>query len=111
MTAAEKGLPAKPLDRSPPEEPIYPDTLLYASGPSASLSADDGSSNRIYPPDEFNQPQSLPPPPRRRSTGLFDWLFGRDEPESDARPEPPPEPEPYPPPRRDDRFRDPYRDR
>jgi penicillin-binding protein 1A len=111
MTAAEKGLPAKPLDRSPPEEPIYPDTLLYASGPSASLSADDESSNRIYPPDEFNQPQSLPPPPRRRSTGLFDWLFGRDEPESNARPEPPPEPEPYPPPRRDDRFRDPYRDR
>ena len=60
---------------------------------------------------------TIPHLPPRRSSGLFDWLFGLDEPREEARP-----PQTYPPdrgrneefqppPQRDDRFRDPYRDR
>ena len=114
MNAAEKGLPAKPIDRSEPQSPIY-DGGLFASGPNTPPPGDDESATR-YIPDQSQAlpPPQSPPPPRRSGSGLFDWLFGSDQPQQDTRPAVPPDPNAdgyQVVPQRDDRFRDPYRGR
>ena len=74
MTAAEKGLPAKPLDRSPPGLPI--DETLSASGVSAS--GDDESNNApivLIPPGSAQQQQQQ----THERRNFWDWLFGPGE--------------------------------
>ena len=71
MSAAEKGLPAKPLDRSPPGLPI--EETLTASG----VTPDDESNNApivLIPPGSVqHQPQG------RERKNFWDWLFGSGE--------------------------------
>jgi penicillin-binding protein 1A len=78
MTAAERGLAATPLDRSPPQPPV--DTNLFDNGESAVPAAGDDESSRSIdatggapaaPSGE--QPQSKP------HHGFLGWLFGNDE--------------------------------
>jgi penicillin-binding protein 1A len=70
MTAAEKGLPARPLDRSPPGIPV--DTTILSSG--LPLATDDEAQNAPTLPEQ-QQPQQ--PGEQRRS--IWDWLFGSGE--------------------------------
>jgi penicillin-binding protein 1A len=94
MLAAEKGLPARPLDRSPPQEAREP--LLLTAGDPQGLLHDDESMAGIggmmprfggSPEDQTDQAAEQPAPRRRRGGGLFGWLFGDDS-ESDAPPPP-----------------------
>ena len=71
MTAAEKGLPAKPLDRSPPGLPI--DETLTPSG----TTPDDEANNApivLIPPRSMQQQQQT-----RDRKNFWDWLFGSGE--------------------------------
>jgi len=73
MTAAEKGLPATPLNRSPPGQPV--ENLLEDSG--VPLTADDESQTVTGEPQEPPQQQE-----QRRGNpigSLFDWIFGSGE--------------------------------
>ncbi|HEY0281359.1 MAG TPA: PBP1A family penicillin-binding protein, partial [Rhizomicrobium sp.] len=76
MTAAEKGLPARPLDRSPPGEPI--DMEITSSG--ISLTTDDEAAT-------MQQEQLLQPPEQQgeQRKGFWDWLFGSGEEKRPAR--------------------------
>jgi penicillin-binding protein 1A len=69
MTAAEKDLPARPLDRSPPGIPV--DASILSSG--SPLTADDEAQG--VPAQE--QTQSQQPGEQRKS--FWDWLFGSGE--------------------------------
>ena len=73
MKVAEDGLPAKPLDRSAPQEPLDGEMEL-SSGPAFS-SDDEAAMNRT---PQF-EPQSEQRQERKKSGGLFNWLFGGDE--------------------------------
>ena len=64
MTAAEKGLPAKALDRSPPEPPA--ENSIFASG-------DDETA---VTGDEEAGTGTEEAPPRSEHHGFLDWLFG-----------------------------------
>ncbi len=65
MVAAEKGLPATPLDRSQPEPPTDGSGVIYtASGPDGGYSGP--------PPSQQPQPQQA----QRPRGGFWDWLFG-----------------------------------
>ena len=118
MSAAEKGLPAKPIDRSEPQAPIY-DNGLFASGPNTPPPGDDEAATRYAQDQSLPPPPPPPPPSQRRGSGLFDWLFGSGDPQQDNRPAVPPDRGNQPSgsdgyqvvPQRDDRFRDPYRGR
>ncbi len=67
MMAAEKGLPATPLDRSEPEAPIdQSGTIFTAGGP-------DGEYAGPPPPQQPQQPRQ----PQQRG-GFWNWLFGGD---------------------------------
>jgi penicillin-binding protein 1A len=79
MRSAEKGLPLKPLDRSPPQEANDQGFLdaLFSSGPRR----DDEAG---APPQSMAE--APPPPPRRHEGGILSWLFGDDD---DDRPPPP----------------------
>jgi penicillin-binding protein 1A len=69
MTAAEKGLPPKPLDRSPPGIPV--DETLTASGvPSTTDDEANGA-----PAQEQAQPQQT----GEQRKSFWDWLFGSGE--------------------------------
>jgi len=74
MTAAEKGLPATPLDRSPPGQPV--EDLLQGSG--MPLNAADDESQTVT-----SEPQQEPQPQEQRHGNpigsLFDWIFGSGE--------------------------------
>jgi len=74
MKAAEAGLPARGLDRSPPEDNLsLDDSGLTTSG----LSSDDEAAINNTP--HFEQPQQEPRPEKKRSGGFFNWLFGNDD--------------------------------
>ena len=70
MTAAEKGHPARGLDRSLPPPP-EDETLLAASEPPAYR---DDEAAHLGPPPEASQEEEQQP--RRRGRGLFGWLGG-----------------------------------
>jgi penicillin-binding protein 1A len=74
MTAAEKNLPIKPLDRSPPGAPV--DETMMASGVPV-VTADDEASNAT-PAEQAQQQQQ-----ERKSSGpvggFLNWLFGSGE--------------------------------
>ncbi len=81
MTAAEKDLPAKPLDKSPPQQPNY------ESGPVFLTAGAQGPQSYR---DEGVQEREPANTPERRD--FWDWLFGRDEParrQTPRRAEPP----------------------
>ncbi len=89
MRAAEKGLPMKPLDRSPPQQP---NDLFPGSPNSVSASIDDEAGNAAMAGNQ--RFPDLPPPPepsRGHGGGILGWLFGDDDP----RPPPPPPPRSY----------------
>jgi penicillin-binding protein 1A len=93
MLAAEKGLPARPLDRSPPQEAREP-LLLTAGDPQGLLHDDESMAGigGVMPrfngqQDETGDQPAEQPAPRRHRGGLFGWLFGDDD-ESDAPPPP-----------------------
>ncbi len=86
MQTAEKGLPMKPLDRSPPEAPHVEE--LLASGVTLSPAIGDDESGaamaRAEPPAAAEGEHE----PRRNGLGrIFGWLFGDD---SEERAPPPP---------------------
>jgi len=97
MRAAEKGLPLKPLDRSPPQAPN--EDSQFPGGEIRPQMRDDEAGAAMAQIQAQSMPD-MPPAPesRHRSGGLLGWLFGSGE------DDPPPPP---PPPRRD--YRD-YRD-
>jgi penicillin-binding protein 1A len=69
MTAAEKGLPARPLDRSPPGIPV--DTSDLTSGlPQAT----DDEAQRVPA-----QEQQEPPQTGEQRKSFWDWLFGSSD--------------------------------
>jgi penicillin-binding protein 1A len=77
MLTAEKGLPLRALDRSPPEPPHVEDVL--ESGPSNPPALGDDESAaamaRAEPPPPDNDEQHR----RRGLTGILGWLFGDDD--------------------------------
>jgi len=95
MLAAEKGLPAKPLDRSPPQEPRMP-LYLTAGDPQAYMGDDEAMAGIRGAMPAFNEPGDQVAQdrsgeqnrPRRHRGGLFGWLFGDDDSEQDAPPAP-----------------------
>jgi penicillin-binding protein 1A len=87
MRAAEKGLPLKPLQRSPPQEPN--DDFLFPPPRSLSPAIRDDEAGTTMALGDQPMPDLPPPPERRRySGGILGWLFGDDEP-------PPPPPRGY----------------
>jgi penicillin-binding protein 1A len=109
MLAAEKNLPPKGLDRSPPQEAREP-FLLTASDPQFSFHDDESMAGikgsmpgfRL-PQDETAEDRPADGPqtqaPRRRRGGILGFLFGDDSETEEASPPPPPgrtTPPPYP---------------
>jgi penicillin-binding protein 1A len=84
MIDAERGLPVKGLDRSPPQEPrdafflSERETSFPRDGEAMAGIGLPGFNAQEEPPAEAG----APPPPTRRSRGLFGWLFGGDEDEA-----------------------------
>jgi len=87
MLTAEKGLPMKPLSRTPPQPANEPG--LFASGVTGSAPGDDEAAAAALA--QADRP-SEPPLERRGRGGILGWLFGDD----DDRPPPPPPASPYP---------------
>jgi penicillin-binding protein 1A len=84
MTAAEKGKPSTPLDKSSPQQPVTDeDTMFDASVAELPSTGDDESGSA---PAERSEAQPSDRPHERRN--FFDWLFGR----APAPPPPPPPP-------------------
>ena len=91
MRAAEKGLPLKALDRSPPqapnEETQFPDGVIQPQ------LHDDEAGATVAQIQAQGMPDLPPAAERHRSGGgLLGWLFGRNE---DDSPPPPPPPRRY----------------
>jgi penicillin-binding protein 1A len=92
MLAAERKLPVRGLDRSPPQEPREQfflserDTRFPVDG--EAMAAVRNGLPGFSVQEEAAEEPPLPPPPRRRSGGLFGWLFGDDE--EEVPPPPPP---------------------
>jgi len=89
MLEAERGLPAKGLDRSPPQEPRDP---VFLSSRETGFGLGDAMAAIRESMPGFQgtmeeAPSEAPPPPRRRR-GLFDWLFGGEEEAENADPAP-----------------------
>jgi penicillin-binding protein 1A len=86
MTVAEKGLPATPLDKSPPEAPV--DSSIFASGDTYTPSSgDDESGGGHYSVDAEH------PPPETSGddhANFWDWLFNRRGRDAEGRPAVPP---------------------
>jgi len=114
MTVAEKGLPATPLEKSPPQAPeVYADVgIMYGDteqGVTVENNYNSGGVSVAQSPAVPNQPNDTVVPPGERRT-FFDWLFGRERdrrqsptpaaapPYSSSSPPPPPPGEPPPPP-------------
>jgi penicillin-binding protein 1A len=88
MTAAEKGLPSRALDKSAPPPPPEEDFDLLASGETPAY-GDDEAARMSAPPAE---PPSAQPAPERRHHhlgGILGWLFGDDD-DDDGNTAPPP---------------------
>jgi penicillin-binding protein 1A len=85
MLTAEKGHALKPLDRSPPEPPNYPDVLVSGTPYGQVTMGDDEATSALAQ----IEPPPLPPEERHRRNGfdrVFGWLFGDDDDDSDRRP-------------------------
>jgi penicillin-binding protein 1A len=98
MLAAEKGLPAKPLDRSPPQEPREP-LYLTAGDPQAFMRDDEAMAGIRGAMPAYNGPEDQLAQDRsgeqtrlrrHRGGGLFGWLFGSDDDDSEQDAPPPP---------------------
>ena len=81
MLEAQKGLPPRGLDRSPPQEPRDPFYLTSRDTGFGEGNVLAGIGDML---PSFNAGAEQAPPeaaqqPRRRSRGLFGWLFGDDE--------------------------------
>ncbi len=90
MTAAEKGLPAKPLDMSPQEPPTdeMDDTTVFASGPTGAYADDEAANGGNTSGEDSTQGQQQRP---RRS--FWDWLFGSGgDSSAEQQQSPPPQP-------------------
>lgn len=92
MLSAEKGLPLKPLDRSPPQPPNEPG--LFA----ASIALPHSDEEAPQPASQSEQPSESQAPSQHRgwAGGILGWLFGNDD--DDHPGPPPPLPPPHPPP-------------
>jgi penicillin-binding protein 1A len=75
MKAAEKDLPARGLDRSPPEEAIDEDQLL--SSGTGGLSADDEAAINNTP--HLEQQEQRQEKKKNPVGGFLNWLFGSDD--------------------------------
>jgi penicillin-binding protein 1A len=86
MRAAEKGLPLKPLDRSPPQAPN--EEAQFPGGEIRPQMRDDEAGAAMAQIQAQGMPD-MPSAPetRHRSGGLLGWLFGSD---ADDPPPPPP---------------------
>ena len=87
MLTAEKGLPLKGLNRSPPQAPNVPEDVLAsgASSPPALLGDDEAASAmaRTEPPAQSENTH------RRSAVGrILGWIFGDDD--EDLKPPAPP---------------------
>jgi penicillin-binding protein 1A len=91
MLTAEKGLPLKPLDRSPPQPANEPGLLssLFSSGVRGTAPGDDESAAAALA--QADRPSEPPLERRGHGGGILGWLFGNDD---DDRPPPPPPPYP-----------------
>ena len=91
MLTAEKGLPLKPLDRSPPQPPNEPGLLsgLFSSGPSGAAPGDDEVDGRRF---GAGRPAA---PNRRRSAAAMAAAFWAGC-LATMTTMPPPPPPPYP---------------
>jgi len=90
MLEAQRDLPPRGLDRSPPQEPRDP---FFLSSRETSLGegnvlAGIGASLPSFNAGAEEAPPEAAPAPRRRR-GLFGWLFGDDEDEAEAPPSQP----------------------
>jgi penicillin-binding protein 1A len=90
MRAAEKGLPMKPLDRSPPQQPSEPDFFDRLFGPGTVQVRppvdDEAGATAMAQAGAQRFPDLPPPAPSRgHDGGILGWLFG-----DDPRPPPPP---------------------
>ena len=99
MRTAEKGLPLKALDRTPPQPANEPDFLerLFGASDHRPLVDDEAGNNTLRPEVPYSPEQPAPPPPRSHGGGILGWLFGDDSDDN-------------PPPRRREPERDPYPD-
>jgi penicillin-binding protein 1A len=88
MLSAEKGLPLKPLSRTPPQPANEPG--LFASGVTGSAPGDDEAAAAALA--QADRPSEPPLERRNHGGGILGWLFGDD----DDRPPPPPSPPVYP---------------
>ena len=95
MQVAEKGLPLKPLDRTPPQPPN--DQGWFFSGESTPPPPGDDEAGALMAQQERGGGEGLPPPPRvhHHSGGILGWLFGDDDDDDDDSGQPPPPPGPY----------------
>jgi penicillin-binding protein 1A len=102
MLVAERNLPVRGLDRSPPQEPreqfFLSEREMRFPENGEAMAAIRGGIPGFTAQEEEMAEAPPPPPPRRRGGGLFGWLFGSDEPEDE------------PPPRRRDDRREEYRE-
>ena len=81
MVFAEKGLPAKPLDKSAP--PVVEDEW-----DSPYAGSDSAPGYRGGEPAAQGEARAQEPPPRRKGRSFLDWLFGSSDDEEDAPPPP-----------------------
>ena len=86
MQTAEKGLPMKPLDRSPPQPPNVPEEML-ASGVSGSPAVRDDESAAAMARAQQAAPEGEGQSRRSGLGRILGWLFGDDD---DNRPPPSP---------------------
>lgn len=88
MTAAESGLPAKPLDKSAPQAPIETDEAAAASG-------DDevsGSGATATPEGETGSgPSASQSAPSQSRSSFWDWIFGSGNQQQPQTAQPPPQ--------------------
>ena len=75
MVAAEKGLPATPLDRSEPEAPTDGSGVIFTAG---------GPDGEYAGPPQQSQPRQAQP--QRQRGSFWDWLFGSGNSSSDQPP-------------------------
>jgi penicillin-binding protein 1A len=78
MTFAEKDLPSKPLDKSPPQAPSDVTSLDQTMGVDTESGGEDGVSGETPGGDEDDSSQSSSSPHHNQG-GFFDWLFGGDQ--------------------------------
>jgi penicillin-binding protein 1A len=71
MTAAEKDMPATPLDKSSVQAPV--DDSIFASGPTALSPSGDDEATQPAPEEAERRP-----PANSHNGGFWQWLFGRD---------------------------------